>query len=301
MGMTLTEPAMYLRVDPSQPSGTQIVYATYLGGPRTSGFVGIGTIVDSMTADTTGHVYVLGSTSSTSYPTRGAFQTSFSAGNLAGFIREIDTNAGGQAGLVWSTFLGDGTNVLPGAICVDISGNVYVAGQFQRVAGTKFPITSGAFQGIPAATNGAFLTEFDSNGHLLYSSTFGQSTFQDFTGLAVARPGLAWLDGFTSGTGFSTTSDAFQPTFLTPASNPQFPSNGIIAEVNTGLTGKDSLVFGSYVGGSTTTMLTRGRPRCRRQRLCPWKHGDSADPEPWALQRPLAGPPQGADRSGRPG
>ena len=79
------------------PTGTALVYSTYLGG--TGEDYGSGIAVD-----TAGNAYVTGTTYSTDFPTTaGAFQTTFGGGNADAFVTKL--NPTGTA-LVYSTYLG---------------------------------------------------------------------------------------------------------------------------------------------------------------------------------------------------
>ena len=99
------------------PSGTSLVYSTYLGG--TGDEVGAGMAVDS-----DGNAYVGGFTSSTDFPTLKAFQPA-NAGGYDAFVTEL--NAAGDA-LVYSTYLGGSGNEFVGGIGFDSRRNVYVQG-----------------------------------------------------------------------------------------------------------------------------------------------------------------------------
>ncbi len=78
------------------PSGSALVYSTYLGGNSTDGGLGIA-------VNASGDAYVAGETASTNFPTTaGAFQTT-PAGKQNAFITEL--NPSGSA-LVYSTYLG---------------------------------------------------------------------------------------------------------------------------------------------------------------------------------------------------
>jgi hypothetical protein len=151
------------------PSGSALLYSTYLGGTLADAGAGI-------TVDGNKNVYVTGQTnSSTGFPTANATQSALKGGNDA-FVSEI--NAAGTQ-LLFSTYLGgslnedstaSGSSVSPvGAIAVDSTGaNIYVAG---NTASTDFPTTTGAVQkNTGGGAFDAFVTK--------YSST---STGPDFT------------------------------------------------------------------------------------------------------------------------
>jgi hypothetical protein len=99
------------------PSGTGLVYSTYLGGAGDD--VGAG-----MALDSDGNTYVGGFTSSTDFPTSKAFQPA-NAGGYDAFVTEL--NAAGDA-LVYSTYLGGSGDEFVGGIAFDSRRNVYLQG-----------------------------------------------------------------------------------------------------------------------------------------------------------------------------
>jgi hypothetical protein len=129
------------------PSGSSLVYSTYLGG---SGYdYGVGIALDS-----SGNAYVTGGTTSGDFPaTQGAFQTSL-PGSRNAFFAILDP--GGSA-LAYSTFLGGSGSDEGEGVAVDTPGNAYVTG---ATASSNFPTTAGAFQTSLAGTANAFVAKF---------------------------------------------------------------------------------------------------------------------------------------------
>jgi hypothetical protein len=225
------------------PSGTGLVYSTYLG-PAT----GYGIAVNSA-----GDAYITGATSNPNFPTTpGAFQTTFPdpLGGTSAFVTEL--NATGSA-LVYSTFLGSagplvGIGTALGGeatgIALDSAGDAYVTGYTYT---TTFPTTAGAFQttaGFSSANPGdenAFVTELNPSGSaLVYSSYLGGSSHDVGTGIAVDSAGEAYLTGYTTSNNFPTTAGAFQTALAGT-------TNAFVTKVNAG--GK-ALVYSTYLGGS---------------------------------------------------
>src|SRR5262245_43639637 len=98
------------------PSGTQILYLTYLGGSKADHANGIA-------VDAAGNAYVVGTTESRDFPvTPGALQTTFHGGDFFGdgFVTKLDP-AGSS--LVYSTYLGGSSDDEATAIAVDAFGN----------------------------------------------------------------------------------------------------------------------------------------------------------------------------------
>ena len=126
------------------PTGSSLVYSTYLGGSGSD--FGNGIAVDAA-----GSAYVSGETSSFDFPTTaGAFDTTYNGGGDA-FV--VKLNPGGSA-LVYSTFLGGTSTDVGFGIGVDASGDAYVAG---FTSSPDFPTTAGAFD---TTFNGGFRDAF---------------------------------------------------------------------------------------------------------------------------------------------
>ena len=112
------------------PTGTALVYSTYLGG---NGFDrGEGIAVDSA-----GNAYVTGATYSTDFPTKNAFQSANGGTGNLGDVFMTKLNATGSA-LLYSTYLGGSGRDEGHAIALDGSGNAYVTG---HTASGNFPTT----------------------------------------------------------------------------------------------------------------------------------------------------------------
>ena len=133
------------------PTGSALIYSTYLGGSYED--YGVGVAVDSF-----GNAFVGGSTASTNFPTTSnAFQTSL-GGEEAVNAFLVTLDATGSA-LVYSTYLGGSGYDYGMRIALDSSGNPYLTGY---TSSSNFPTTSGAFQtslGGSGATN-AFVAKF---------------------------------------------------------------------------------------------------------------------------------------------
>jgi hypothetical protein len=214
------------------PTGT-LDYATYLGnGDLYSGGYGIA-------VDASGDAYVIGGSSVPS--TANAIASS---GNIS--VAELNPTG---SGLLYATYLPGALNGyitlgLAGAVAVDGSGNIYVAG----AAAAGLPVTAGAFQtSDPAGANGdAFFMKIDpalsGPASVLYASYLGGSSSDQATGIAVDSSGNAYLEGFAGSADFPTTSGAFQRTSL--------GGNAFVAKFDPSLSGAASLVYSTYLGGS---------------------------------------------------
>ena len=180
------------------PTGSVLVYSTYLGGSNQD--VGNGIAVDI-----SGNAYVTGLTDSIDFPTTpGAFQITFKGGRDA-FITKL--NPAGNA-LAYSTYLGGSNQDEIFGIAVDASGNAYVTGLTKS---TDFPTTPGAFQTSLKGDADAFVTKLNPTGSaLVYSTYLGGSIFDDGFDIAVDTSANAYVTGLTESKDFPTTPGAFQ-------------------------------------------------------------------------------------------
>jgi Bacterial Ig-like domain (group 3)/Beta-propeller repeat len=185
------------------PTGTGLIYSTYLGGRSYPGDFSAGVAVDR-----TGNAYVTGYTYSSDFPTTpGAYQSSKVAALETAFVSKFKPMG---SGLVYSTFLGGSASEDSYGLALDGSGDLYVTG---KTASSNFPVTPDAYQSTnkAAASGGdtAFLTELNPAGSgLLYSTFLGGSVADGGYGVALGNNGAIYLAGYTSSADFPVTSDA---------------------------------------------------------------------------------------------
>lgn len=165
------------------PSGSALIYSTFLGGNAFD--EGIGIAVDP-TRDT----YVAGYTESTNFPTANPLQGT-NAGRGDAFVAKISSNG---TVLSFSTYLG-GTNQDAGNdITVNSLGEVVVAGV---TSSTNFPVTN-AIQPWLAGGWDAFVTVIESSGTNLVRSTYLGSRQNDAAYRLATDPAAAiYLAGST--------------------------------------------------------------------------------------------------------
>ena len=212
------------------PSGTALIYSTFLGGRSSDGAYGIA-------VDAAGSAYVTGYTRSSDFPTSlDAFQTKASSEGDA-FITKLKPT--GNA-LIYSTYLGGpGPEVDPftqtanvgRGIAVDTNGNAYVAGY---TFSSSFPVRKAAQDKLDRGVNrccnscfnmrlpartpmvDAFVTKLNPSGTgLEYSTYLGGDGSDEGYGVAVDSAGSAYVTGRTCSRDFSSdtygggNSDAF--------------------------------------------------------------------------------------------
>jgi hypothetical protein len=173
------------------PSGSNLVYSTYIGGNSSEYAYGI-------TLDEADNAFVTGFTYSTNFPvTTNAFQKHLMCPNsfyinANAFVTEI---AAGGKSLLYSSYLG-GTNYDIGRAIAYKNGNLFVAGY---TSSTNFPVTNY----IPALT-------------LIETNTFTNTVNQVLTNEVVAITNFfsgQHLNGSTNKYNYA--SDAFVTTFST--------------------------------------------------------------------------------------
>ena len=212
------------------PTGTALLYSTYLGGNSLDEGFGIAT-------DGAGNAYVVGLTQSTNFPTTsGAFQSSYGGGGSDAFVTVLNSTG---TGLVYSTYLGGNGNDYANAIALDAAGNAYVTGED---GSSNFPTTPGAFQtAFRGKYSNAFITKLNPTGTALDYSTLLGGNYLDFgSAIAVDAAGNAYVTGPTESSSFPTTAGAFQTALNGVA-------DAFVTKVNP--TGT-ALAYSTFLGGS---------------------------------------------------
>jgi hypothetical protein len=210
------------------PAGNALVYSTYLGGSFDDVTTGI-------SVDSSGSVYVTGTTDSPDLPTPNAVQPQLasSVGSNA-FATKFSPDGGA---LAFSTYLGGSGHDHGNAIAVDASGSAYITGTTDS---PNFP-TANAIQPQLASSVGsnAFVTKFSPDGtKLVYSTYLGGSAADQGNSVAVDSSGSAYVTGSTLSSDFPTTNGAFE----TSSSGGAF-----VTKLNAAGTG---LVYSTYLGNS---------------------------------------------------
>ncbi len=180
-------------------AGSAFTFSTYLGGSSDDRAFGLA-------LDSSGNVYITGSSQSSDFPTTTGVLQGTNQGQSDAFVAKI--NPAGPT-LVYSTLLG-GTGVEQGnGIAVDSSGDTFITGftnssnfptfsPIQKVLG----ITGGSACGTAACTD-VFMSELNPTGTGLVQSTYLGGSGADFgQAIALDSAGDAFLTGSTSSTNF---------------------------------------------------------------------------------------------------
>ena len=216
------------------PTGTKLLYSTYLGGSQFDHCVGV-------TVDAGGSARVAGFTESSDFPTFSAFQSTIH-GPTNAFASRLDPSG---SKLVFSTYLGGSSTDVATGIALDVSGNTYLAGYTYSL---DFPVTSNAFQKVcdqgyisGFCFGDAFVTKLNPRGSkLLYSTYLGGEATDSGQDITVDRWGAAYVTGLTASSNFPTV-NAAQKTF----GGGQF--DAFVTKIDPTGTG---IVYSTYLGGS---------------------------------------------------
>jgi uncharacterized protein with LGFP repeats len=221
------------------PDGSQLVYATYLGGSGDENMYE-GLAYGDIAVDATGAAYVTGSTTSRDFPTVQALQPAHGGGPSDAFVAKLSPE--GQ--LVYATYLGGSGMDMGRSIAVDATGAAYVTGQNESEdfpTMRPFQTTQGGF------FKDGFVTKIDATGsQLVYSSYLGGNQGDLGFGIAVDTAGHAYVYGETGSPNFPTTPGAFDPTCGTDGA---CNGSGDLFITKVDATG-ETLLYSTYLGGS---------------------------------------------------
>jgi uncharacterized repeat protein (TIGR01451 family) len=212
-------------------------YGTFLGGSGNDS--GQGVAVDS-----NGNIYVTGQTVSTDFPTTvGAYDSKCGTDGLCNgghydvFVTKIDATGTNK---VYSTYFGGSDDEQAWGIAVDSAGRAHIMGW---TASTNFP-TLNPFQSALAGGRDAFVSSFDANGQLTYSTYFGGSSDMDADiagGIALDSQGKVYITARTASPDFPVR-NAFQ--------NPGNGLRAFLAKFDPLLSGNASLLYSTCLGGN---------------------------------------------------
>jgi hypothetical protein len=142
--------------------------------------------------------------------------------------------------LGYSTYLGGSQNDVASAVAVDSAGSAYVVG---GTGSPDFPVAN-ALKPKYGPAGDAFVTKFDVNGALVYSTFLGGSNIDSATTIAVDSSGDAYVGGYTRSINFP----MVNPVQQTNAGN----QDAFVAELDpTGGT----LVYSTFLGGTGADMI----------------------------------------------
>jgi hypothetical protein len=210
--------------------GSSLTYSTFLGGS--------GSDLANGLAIQGANVYVVGSTSG-GFPTKNPLPSETGGG----FLTELSAS-GPTLTVVYSSYLGAGSQDFASAVAVDSTGNAYVTGATKSKA---FFTTTGAFQitcGTDTNCNGALYDAFvckipPAGGSFLYSTFLGGESNDQGLGIAIDTAGDAYVTGVTTSQQFPLALN------LQPYKG---SGDAFVAELKPDGTGP--LIYSTYLGGT---------------------------------------------------
>ena len=172
------------------PSGSALVYSTYIGGPgQTQGIA----------VDTSGDAFLTGWTNYPVTVTSDAYQSVFGGGGTDsyegdGFLEELNPAA---THLLYETYLGGSRDDACYGIAVDPAGDVYVAG---KTFSNNLPVTPNAFQTVFG--NGPTVDIYHDYGDVFLAKFVGNSLVPSINSLSGTPAGLSPASASAGGPGF---------------------------------------------------------------------------------------------------
>jgi hypothetical protein len=226
------------------PSGSIVVYSTYLGG-------GGDDFGHAIAVDSSGTAWVAGRTSSDDFPTVNAYQA-----DQAGVDAFVTRLAPSGSSLDYSTYLGGRGDDVANDIAIDAEGGAYVAG---FTGSTDFPAVN-PYQGDQGGIDG-FVTKLAPSGtSLVYSTFLGGANEDAAQGIAADEAGGVVVTGYTWSPDFPTAgalqpeqpgADAFVTRLAPPGSSLAYSTylggDGVDSGIDVALDGAGS----AYVVGCT--------------------------------------------------
>lgn len=206
----------------------RLIFSTYLGGNRTEDAAAVA-------VDEAGNTYVAGKTDSGDFRGKGFGGINLNFAVSKAFLTKYSPD-GKQ--ILWSHIIGGSSNTRANAVAVDRMGNVYLAG---TTGARDFPLKN-PVQDKQTGLNIAFLTKFDSEGVLQFSTYLGGDRNEEGLAVAVDSQMNIYLAGRASSSNFP----------VKNAMQPQMAGGGqdaFVAKYNSDYT----LAWATYLGGAAGT------------------------------------------------
>ena len=239
-------------------TGTQILFATYLGGK-------LDDTPTSIAVDSAGNIFVAGATLSSDFPTTpSAVQPQYHNHDESqnpffflgdGFLTKLAPKADS---IIYSTYLGGTGDDSITALALDATGAAYVTG---TTSSPDFPTTANAFQrgnagplfnnSAERVVGDAFVAKVSpSGGSLVFSTYLGGARDDAAYGIALGPDGSIYVTGQTASTNFPASPDAAQARMA--GSGGQNTNGDDWGDAFLAILSADGtkITYGTYLGGS---------------------------------------------------
>jgi hypothetical protein len=214
---------------------TTLLTSTFIGGSGDEW-------ANGLAIDSSGNVFIAGTTDSSDYPTTpGAYDTLYDVNDVSGnaFVSKLNNTL---TTLIASTFIGGVYNDYAADLKIDESGNVFVVGGTKSSA--DFPTTPGAYdRSYNGGYSDAFVSKLNNTLTTLMASTFiGGSDYDgENYALAIDTSGNVFIACGTRSSDFPTTLGAYDTSY-----NGGY-ADVFVSKLNNTLT---TLMASTFVGGS---------------------------------------------------
>ena len=168
-------------------SAGSLIWSKFLGGNATD-------LASSIIMDSSECLILTGLTDSTDFPMLKAYNTSYS-GNDDIFVTKLSSTGY----LLWSTYFGGSNQDIANDIVVDSTDNIILTGNTES---RDFPIYKAYYGLYNGGSRDIFITKFNNNGSLLWSTFFGGSSQDSGVALGVNRDDNIIITGNTYSTDF---------------------------------------------------------------------------------------------------
>ncbi len=191
------------------PSGSKLIYSTYLGGTAEDAS-------QRIAVDAGGNAYVAGFTRSANFPVLNPYQ-----GTLKGGFDAFVAKLSPEGQILYSTYLGGSQDDAANSLVIDDTGQAFVTGFTQS---KDFPVTHGQYAG----GFDVFIARVDPLGALAQATFYGGSGDDVGNAIAVSAFGTVIVVGSTTSADLPITPDASQTKLIPGAPNgflAQFSAN----------------------------------------------------------------------------
>ncbi len=230
---------------------SHMIFSTYLGGVVPCSDQGKAlTYAQNTASDKNGNIYVIGATEVSDLPVLNPFQPTPAADSTESvFVAKYDP----RGKMLWCTYLGGNRQSVGLGIAVMPGGGVAVAGLTSSNEEGTFPLANPFQPKYQGGASDYFVTVFDADGHMEYSTYLGGSgaegtstdTFADDSNngnnIAVDAQRLLYVTGTTSSEDFP----------VMPADNTKLAgkSDAFLAIIDPSKIGNASLRYSRFIGG----------------------------------------------------